>query len=62
MNNMKTKKIKNLTQKQAYKILVKNNHFCNGNTPIPFDTTTNYVGMLFETNAHRRIWNAKELS
>ena len=50
--------MKNLTQKKAHQILVKNNVFCGGN--IPFDKTTNYVGMLFETNAHRRIWNAKE--
>ena len=52
--------MKNLTQKQAHEILVRNNHFCGGN--IPFDVTTDYVGMLLETNAHRRIWNVKELS
>jgi hypothetical protein len=50
--------MKNLTQKQAHKILVKNNHFCGGN--IPFDKTSNYIGILAETNTHRRIWNAKE--
>ena len=52
--------MKNLTQKQAHEILVRNNHFCGGNTP--FNNTTDYVAMLNETNTHRRIWNAKELS
>jgi len=58
-SNMKKEIFTNLTQKQAHKILVRNNHFCGGK--IPFDKTTNYVGMLIETNTHRRIWNAKEL-
>ena len=48
--------MKNLTQKQAHKILVKNNAFCGGN--IPFDKTTNYIGMLFDTNQHRLLHNA----
>jgi hypothetical protein len=56
---MKIKNLKKLTQKQAHEILVRNNHFCGGN--IPFDKTSNYVGMLIETNTHRRIWNAEEL-
>ena len=51
--------MKNLTQRQAHKILVRNNHFAGGN--IPFDKTSDYIGMLFQTNQHRRIWNAKEL-
>jgi len=51
--------MKNLTQKQAHKILVKNNHFCGGS--VPFDKTSNYIGMLIETNTHRRIFNAKPL-
>lgn len=51
--------MKALTQKQAHKILIRNKIFCGGN--IPFDKTTNYIGMIHETNAHRRIWNAKEL-
>jgi hypothetical protein len=59
-NKFKTlAKMKNLTQNEAHKILVKNNHFCGGN--IPFDKTSNYIGMLYETNTHRRIWNCKEL-
>ena len=49
----------NLAQKKAHRILVKNNHFCGGK--IPFDKTTDYVGILLQTNQHRRIWNAKEL-
>jgi len=56
---MKIKNLKKLTQEQAHEILVRNNHFCGGN--IPFDKTSNYVGMLIETNTHRRIWNAEEL-
>jgi hypothetical protein len=51
--------MKNLNQKKAHDILIKNNHFCGGN--IPFDKTTNYVGMLIETNTHRAIHNAKPL-
>lgn len=51
--------MKNLTQEQAHEILVRNNHFCGGS--IPFDKTTNYVGILSETNAHRAIWNAEPL-
>jgi hypothetical protein len=51
--------MKNLTQKKAHEILVRNNVFCGGK--IPFNKTTNYIGMLHETNAHRRIWNAEEL-
>ena len=49
-----------MTQKQAHKILVKNNHFCGGN--VPFNKTTDYVGILLETNNHRKIWGAKTLS
>ena len=51
--------MKNLTQEKAHEILVRNNNFCGGK--IPFDKTTDYIGMLYETNRHRRIWNAKEL-
>lgn len=52
--------MKKITQKKAHKILIKNNFFCGGN--IPFDKTSDYIGMLFATNTHRRIWNVKELS
>jgi hypothetical protein len=48
-----------MTQEQAHEILVRNNNFCGGD--IPFDKTTDYIGMLFQTNEHRRIWNAEEL-
>ena len=48
-----------MTQEQAHEILVRNNIFCNGD--IPFDKTTDYIGMLLQTNQHRRIWNAEEL-
>ena len=51
---------KKITQEQAHEILVRNNMFAGGN--VPFDKTTNYIGMLEEINAHRRIWNAKELN
>ena len=56
---IKKNKMTNLTQKKAHTILVKNNHFCGGK--IPFNKTSDYVGMLLQTNQHRRIWNAKEL-
>jgi len=52
--------MKNANQQiEAYEVLVRNNHFCGGN--IPFDKTSNYVGMLQETNAHRALFNAKPL-
>jgi hypothetical protein len=51
--------MKTLNQKQAYKILIKNKTFCC--SIIPFDKTTNYVGMLIDTNTHRVIHNAKPL-
>ena len=49
----------NLSQQQAHKILVDNNVLCGGN--IPFNITTDYIGMIMETNAHRRLWNAPEI-
>jgi hypothetical protein len=51
--------MKNLTQQQAHEILVRNNHFCGGN--VPFNKTTNYVGILSETNAHRKNFGANPL-
>ena len=47
------------TQEQAHEILVRNNHFCGGN--IPFNKTTNYIGMLTETNTHRLSFNVEPL-
>ena len=49
----------NLTQAQAHEILVRNNVFCGGN--VPFNKTTNYVGMLYETNLHRKLHGFKPL-
>ena len=49
----------NITQKQAHALLVANKQFCGGK--VPFNKTSNYIGMLIETNTHRRIWNAPEI-
>jgi hypothetical protein len=45
-------------QRQAFKILMKNKALV-GAPNMPFDKTTNYVGMLAETNAHRALHNAQ---
>lgn len=49
--------MKNITQEQSHEILVRS--FGGGN--IPFDKTTDYIGMLAGINLLRRIWKAKEL-
>lgn len=46
-----------LEQRKAHKILVKNKAFLHPN--LPFDKTSDYVGMLIETNAHRALHGAK---
>lgn len=51
--------MKKLTQEQAHEILVRNNHFCGCN--VPFLKTTDYLGMLKETNNHRKLFNASPL-
>lgn len=51
--------MKKITQEQSHEILVRNITLCGGN--IPFDKTTDYIGMLFGINRQRRIWKAKEL-
>jgi hypothetical protein len=51
---------KTLTQKQAHEILVRNNVFCGG--AVPFYATTNYIGMLYETNLHRKLHGCKQLN
>lgn len=43
-------------QRKAHKILVRNKAFVHPN--LPFDKTTNYVGMLKEMNAHRKLHGA----
>ena len=60
MEKLKKQLDKNLkAQKKAHSILEKNAHFVWKG--VPFNPTSNYVGMLIETNLHRAMWEMKPL-